>query len=210
MPNSPVLLLGQQLYYKSETRARISQSLVNFWGPIIDLPADFVSEIAEHYGREESMTSEDIEDLRAAKLEGSRRGGKTSGDKRSDAAFYYAVAIEAEFTPEEALDCIGAFLGPKHRSLYVGTKKGAETTGGKRSEAAFLYAALIDAGSTSEAALHLIGTRLGPEHRSLQEGALKSIKTRRDKEIDYRKVGVSQFEGGNWVRLIVFIKSYFH
>ena len=32
----------------------------------------------------------------------------------------------------------------------------------------------------------------------------------RDDESYYRKVGVYQIKGGNWVRLIVFIERYFH
>ena len=44
------------------------------------------------------MTAEDLEDLWLAKQAGCKKTGKM----RSDAAFYYAVAIEAEFTPEEA------------------------------------------------------------------------------------------------------------
>ena len=63
-----VLLKGQQLFYKPETRALVSQSLVNFWGPFIGFPADFVSEIAEHYGTKEGMTAEALADLRLAKL----------------------------------------------------------------------------------------------------------------------------------------------
>ena len=43
------------------------------------------------------MTTEDLEDLRLAK----QAGCKKTGEMRSDAAFYYAVAIEAEVTPEE-------------------------------------------------------------------------------------------------------------
>ena len=210
-----VLLKGQQLFYKPETRALLSQSLVNFWGPIIDLPEDFVSEIADNYGKKKDMTAEAIEDLRLAKhagtVKGGRRGGTKTGKKRSDAAWYYAVAIEEGKTQEEALDLIDDCLGSEHCSL----QEGSQESGAMHAEAAFLYAALINAGSTQEEALDSIKTRLGPKHHRIQEGAfriqegtLRFINTNRtnrrgEKEIDYRKVGVSgPTKAGNWTVVI--------
>ena len=54
-------------------------------------------------------------------------GGTKTGKKKSDAAFYYALAIEDGSTPEESLDRIDAFLGPEHRSLQEGTLKANKT-----------------------------------------------------------------------------------
>ena len=70
-----VWLTGCQLFWKDETRDRLGAETVAFWRPIIGLGDDYVTEIANEFGRN-GMTDEVIAQMRKLRSIYGKRGHK--------------------------------------------------------------------------------------------------------------------------------------
>jgi len=102
-PHGEVLLAGRQMFYKKDSRRRISSSLQNYWISVINdskiLSNKYPSTIADWFGKEDGMTDEAIEDMRRAKAAGVARAVEIGKEARN----HYDTSILAEFTPIEAV-----------------------------------------------------------------------------------------------------------
>eukprot|EP00984_Skeletonema_dohrnii_P036953 scaffold38517_cov155-Skeletonema_dohrnii-CCMP3373.AAC.1 len=124
-----------------------------------------------------NLTDDEMKALLETLIEACRKGGRTAGKMRTEAADL-VKQLRADGvcdTNEEAFELVVFYLSPEHASLWNGSVEGGEESGKMRTDAAGLVRQLREDGvcETKEEANDLLRLFLSPQYASLWNGSVE-------------------------------------